>query len=245
MKKYIIAFFVLLLTAQVVFCAYGTKTYLADDAQLLNAQEAAKMEELLSVASERWNVDIVVHTTDSLYGKSAMHYTDDYYDYHGYSDDGVILMVSIAEREWWISTAGKCIAVIDADSMGHRFTAELSTGYYYDAFTAFLDGCEIALEEEKTNPAGKESAIPLAICVLIGTAVGLIAVLIMKGQLKTVRSQSGADSYVRQGSLQLRQSTDMYLYQNTTRRPKPQNNNRSGGHIGSSGRSHGGGGGRF
>ena len=247
MKKYIIAFFVLLLTAQVVFCAYGTKTYLADDAQLLNAQEAAKMEELLSAASEKWNVDIVVHTTDSLYGKSAMHYTDDYYDYHGYSDDGVILMVSMTERQWWISTAGKCIDIINADSMGKRFTAELSTGYYYDAFTAFLDGCEIAMDSGYYPSASAEpqSAIPLLVCVVFGIVVGLIVVLIMKGQLKTVRSQPCADNYVRQGSLQLRQCTDMFLYQNTTRRPKPQNNNRSGGHIGSSGRSHGGGGGRF
>lgn len=246
MKKYVIILGILLIGLQVTAFAYGSHTYLADDAGLLNDEEAVKLEELLERVSEKWDIDIVVHTTDFLGGKSPMNYTDDYYDSHGYGDDGVILMVSMAERQWWISTTGKCIAPIDTDSLGKRFTPELSAGYYYDAFTAFLDACEIAMEGETSGQTEPQPAIPLIICVLIGAAVGLIAVLVMKGQLKSVRSQAGADSYVQQGSLRLRQCTDMFLYQNTTRRAKPQNNNRSGGvHIGSSGRSHGGGGGRF
>lgn len=245
MKRYIILFCALLLSFQFAVIAHATQLYLIDDAGLLNEEEAAKLENLLAEASEIWDMDIVVHTTDSLGGKSPKVYTDDYYDYHGYGDDGVILMVSMAERVWWISTSGKCIPSIDTDRLGDWFAAALSAGYYYDAFTAFLDGCEIAMEGAMAE-MGTGPAIPLIICVLIGAVVGLISVLVMKGQLKTVRSQSGADSYVEQGSLQLRQSTDMFLYQNTTRRPKPQNSNRSGGiHVGSSGRSHGGGGGRF
>lgn len=248
MKKSIVFLCVLLLCLQATVVAYGANVYLTDDAGLLNDAEAAKLEELLDQASQKWDMDIVVHTTDSLHGKSPMNYTDDYYDYHGYGDDGVILMVSMTERQWWISTAGKCITLIDADSLGNRIIADLSVGYYYDAFTAFLDGCEIAMEEgERHTPAEPQPAIPIIICILIGAVVGLIVVLVMKGQLKSVRPQAGADSYVLQGSLELRQCTDMFLYQNTTRTAKPQNNNRSGGgfHVGSSGRSHGGGGGRF
>jgi len=246
MKRTIIFLCVLLLCLHVTALAFGSAVYLIDDAGLLNEEEAAKLEDLLAEASEKWDMDVVVHTTDSLGGKSPMNYTDDYYDDHGYGDDGVILMVSIAERQWWISTSGKCIALLDADRLGNRFDTELSTGYYYDAFTAFLDGCEIAMERESSTQTQSQPAIPLLICILIGTVVGLISVLVMKGQLKTVRSQSGADCYVKQGSLQLRQCTDIFLYQNTTRRPKPQNNTRSGGvRVGSSGRRHGGGGGRF
>ena len=245
MKKCIILFCALLLCFQFAVLARGTQNYLIDDAGLLNEEEAAKLENLLAAASEKWDIDIVVHTTDSLGGKSLMNYTDDYYDYHGYDDDGVILMVSMAEQVWWISTSGKCIPSVDTDRLGAQFDAELSTGYYYEAFTAFLDGCEIAMDGALSVQTQSQPAIPLLICILIGTVVGLICVLVMKGQLKTVRTQTGADGYVKQGSLQLRQSTDIFLYQNTTRRPKPQNNSSGGVRVGSSGRRHGGGGGRF
>lgn len=64
--------------------------------------------------------------------------------------------------------------------------------------------------------------IPLwLISLIIGALVALIVVSVMKGQLKTVHRQYGAGSYIRPGSLQLRVSTDMFLYQHTTRTPKP------------------------
>lgn len=248
MKKCIIFLCALLLCLQVIVFAYGAKVYLADDAQLLNDAEAVKLEDLLDRASETLNMDIVIHTTNSLGGKSPMTYTDDYYDKHGYGDDGVILMVCMTERQFWISTTGRCINSVDTDWLEDWFLYDLSSGYYYDAFTAFLDGCQVAMEGQYTPSDEPHPAIGLIACILIGAVVGLIVVLVMKGQLKTVRSQSGADHYVRSGSLELRQSSDMFLYQNTTRTAKPQNNSRSGGggfHVSSSGRRHGGGGGRF
>lgn len=271
MKKSVIFLCVLLLCLQVTVFVNAEQPYFIDDAQLLNDEEAAKLEDLLAAASEKLDIDIVVHTTDSLGGKTAMAYTDDYYDYHGYGDDGVILMVSMTERQWWISTAGRCIALIDSDLLGSQFAPLLSIGQYYNAFTSFLDGCEMAMEAENnpqmpdswypdteiqdvypSEPAKPQPMVPLGVCIVAGVVVGLIAVLVMKGQLKSVRSQSGAGNYIRTGSLRITQQSDMFLYQNTTRRAKPQNNNnsgsRSGGrsfHVGSSGRRHGGGGGRF
>ncbi len=60
--------------------------------------------------------------------------------------------------------------------------------------------------------------IPLwLISLAIGVAVGFLVVGVMKGQLKTVRRQNGAGSYLAPGSLQLRVKQDIYLYENTTR----------------------------
>lgn len=269
MKKMIIC--VLMLCLSVTVYAHAAAPVIADNSSLLTYEEAQKLEELVETVSDRWEIDIVILTTDSLEGKSAMAYADDYYDDHGYADDGVLLLVSMTEREWWISTCGKCIWAIDADQLGSRFVPYLSSGNYYDAFTAFLEGCDIAMEADNDRTdtdiwipdmqiqggypsatAKPQPAISLGMCIVIGAVIGLVAVLVMKGQLKSVRAQSGADSYVRTGSLQLSHRSDMFLYQNTTRRAKPQNNNHSGSHgggggihVGSSGRSHGGGGGRF
>ena len=61
----------------------------------------------------------------------------------------------------------------------------------------------------------------LIISILIGIAIGFLTVTVMKSQLRSVRSRSGAAEYLTQGSLTLHVRSDRYLYQNTTRTPKP------------------------
>lgn len=60
--------------------------------------------------------------------------------------------------------------------------------------------------------------------ILIGIAIGFVVVGVMKSQLKTVRRQSGAYNYLTSGSLNLRISTDQYLYENTSRTPRAKSN---------------------
>ncbi len=71
----------------------------------------------------------------------------------------------------------------------------------------------------------------------------------MKGQLKTVQSQSKADDYVKSGSMKLTKQNDLFLYKHVERREKPKESDRSAGgsktHTSSSGSTHGGGGGKF
>ena len=65
----------------------------------------------------------------------------------------------------------------------------------------------------------------LLICLGIGLVIALIATGIMKGQLKSVRSQSAAADYVKSGSLQVTEAHDLFLYRNIVRHPKPKSNN--------------------
>ena len=174
-------------------------------------------------------------TVDSLNGQYIRSYADDYYDYNGYADNGVLLLVAMDTREYWVSTTGSCIDDVDVSDLEDAFLSDLSDGNYYEAFCAYADAC---LDE--TMPMALWVA--LLICLGIGLVIGLITVLVMKGKLKTVRSQSGADSYMCHDAFNITHQSDIFLYQTVTRRAKPQNN---GSHGGSSGRSHGGGGGRF
>lgn len=67
--------------------------------------------------------------------------------------------------------------------------------------------------------------IPLwLVSLVIGVLIALIVVSTMKGQLKTVRHQDGAGSYIRPGSLCLTIHQDIFLYQHTTKQPKPKSN---------------------
>ena len=56
----------------------------------------------------------------------------------------------------------------------------------------------------------------LAISLVIGLAAGLIVALILKGQLKSVRKQDRAHVYVKQGSMQVNVSRDIFLYRTVT-----------------------------
>ena len=87
--------------------------------------------------------------------------------------------------------------------------------------------------------------IPIAL--VIGFVLAKIVVGVMKGQLKTVRYQAAADSYVKSGSMDITESRDMFLYHTVTRTEKPENDSSSGSstHTSSSGTTHGGGGGKF
>lgn len=65
----------------------------------------------------------------------------------------------------------------------------------------------------------------LLISIVIGVAIGFVVVSVLKGQLRSVRRQSGAADYLAAGSLTLRVNRDRYLYQNTTRTPRPKADN--------------------
>ena len=243
---------------------------LVDEARLLTDTEAAVVLETLTAITEATGLDVVIVTVDSLDGMTAMAYADDYYDYHDYSTDGVLLLVAMGEMEWHITTSGTALSLVtnaEAEQIGDAIVPYLSAGNYEMAFVTYAEQVQYhattqAVPDETVHGhaydyddydydvrVGKDPQ-GFLVCLVIGVVIGLIAVLIMKGQLKSVRSQNAAGSYVVPGSFGLTESHDLFLYRNLNRRPISQNNGSSGHgsggiHMSSSGRSHGGAGGRF
>ena len=236
--------------------ALATPGYLVDSAELLLAEERTEVEAALSQISNRYGLDVVIVTVDSTDGQSPMAFADDYYDNNGYQPDGILLLVSMEDRDWWISTAGYGItAFTDAgiEYMSDRFVPYLSEGEYAQAFLAFAGLCDTFLAHAETGDPYDNYNLPeepfdplwtLLIAAIAGLIVAAIATGVMKAQLKSVRQQAKADEYITAGSMRLTHSRDLYLYSHLNRREKPQNNGSSI-HTSSSGRSHGGGGGSF
>lgn len=236
MKRWLCLLFTLLLISALCVPVFAADSAVVDHAGLLDEDEINDLEETLEEVSEKYDIDIVVLTVESLEGKTAQRYAIDYYD-DRYGDDGVLLLVAMEDRQWHFITAGKCKTRIpDGTFEDSDFVGMLSDGDYYGAFTEFARTCDRKMASYKV--------FAVLICFGVGTVVGLVAVLIMKSKLKTVRPQAGADQYVGADSLQLTHRSDIFLYQTVTRRPRPQQSS-GGGRTGSSGRSYGGGGGRF
>ena len=255
----------LVLLLAIAFCVlclspvFAASPRLVDDADLLSASEERELTALLNEISENQGMDIVIVTVDSLNGKSPRTFADDYYDYNGYAADGVLLLVAMDSRDWYISTSGYGItALTDAgiDYISDRFLDDLSAGNYMNAFRTYAELCDDFITEAKTNEPYDYGHMPrgaypfmthLIISVLIGFLIAFIATAVMRSQLKSVRSKAGATDYVKDGSFRVTKANDFFLYRTVTRRARPKNDSSGGSstHRSSSGRSHGGGGGKF
>ena len=244
-KLFALLFAVVLCVSFVLPVNAANDTRLVDNAQLLTSSEAAELESRLDEISERQKFDVVVHTTNGTNGQYIEDYADDYYDYNGYgfgSDyDGCILVIDMAGRDWWISGCGRGEKNIDSstiDMIGDEMSSYLSSGDYYNAMVIYANRCD-----EYCNGGPYNWFFGILFSLVIGFGIALIAVLVMKGKLKSVRRQPAAHDYLVAGSMNVTLSRDMFLYRNVTRRAKPKEN--SGSHTSSSGRSHSGGGGSF
>ena len=128
--------------------------HLVDDARLLSSPEASQVEGELSRISAKYGVDIVIVTVDSIGWQSPMAYADDYYDNNGYGPDGILLLVSLEDRDWWVSTTGYGITVVtDAglQYMSERFVPYLSDGEYAQAFLEFARLCGELIAQANTG----------------------------------------------------------------------------------------------
>lgn len=127
----------------------ATPSRLVDNADLLSESEKTKLLEELDETSEKLEYDIVIVTVDTLNGKTPEQYAEDFFDYNGYgygeTYDGVILLISMENRDWYVSTSGAGEYSISSDNIsfvGDFIFAYLSMGEYYDAFSSFVDLCE-------------------------------------------------------------------------------------------------------
>lgn len=241
----------------------GDKDRVVDDADLLSAGEETALREKLGEICARQKMDIVIVTAKTLNGATPASYADDTYDYNGYgygnNRDGLLLLISMEDRDWYISTTGYGItAFTDAgiQYIGNKIKEPLSDGDYAAAFNAFAELCDDFITKARagnpydTSNMPKEPMKPVWILVAIiaGFVLSFITVGKMKGKLKTVRFQPAANSYMKADSMDITESRDMFLYNTITRTAKPKDNDSGGGsstHTSSSGSSHGGGGGKF
>lgn len=232
---------------------------LVDNANLLTYHQEQTLLQKLDEISTRQGMDVVIVTTNTLGGKTPREYADDFYDYNGYAYDGVLLLVSMEDRDWWISTSGYGItAFTDAgmEYIGDRFVPELSDENYAQAFDIFAEQCDAFITQAYTGDPYDTHNLPkepfpvvvfVVVSLIVGLIVALIATGIMREKLKSVRSKTQAADYVRSGSMKLTQSREIFLYHQVSMIPKVDGKTvgRVALGIASSGRSHGGRGGKF
>lgn len=241
------------------------RTRVVDMAELMDNTEKSSLLSKLDEISERQQLDVVVVTVNTLDNKTPADYADDFYDYNGYGfgsgKDGILLLVSMEDRDWYISTTGYGITAITdkgIEYISDQFLPKLSDGDYYESFVEYANQCDKFITQAKTGKpydVGNmpKEPFPVFSAIVTGLVVGLIAALIitsmMKGKLKTVRMQKSASDYVKKNSMKVTNRQDLFLYSHVDKTRRETSSSHGGGgsstHISSSGSSHGGGGGKF
>ena len=240
---------------------------LKDEAGLLSDDEADSLLAQLDEISERQNCDVIVVTVASLDGKTAESYADDYFDFNGYGlgqdRDGILLLLSMEDRDWAISTHGFAItAFTDAGQsyMTDHFLSYISDGEYAQGFQKYAELCDQFLTQAKEGepydtdnlPKGSVAFVWLPIDIVIGCIIAFFRAQGKKKRLKTVRKKVSARDYIVQGSLKARTNREILLNSVVSSRDISSSDNGSsdsgGGsstHTSSSGETHGGSSGKF
>ena len=248
----------------------GENDRVQDFSGVISQEDRDYLNNLYDEIAERQCVDVIICFTDTLDGMTTSEYAKNLYEENNYgygeNKDGVMLLVSFEDSDWYIATRGygkTAFTESGIQYIGNQIKDDLSDGDYAEAAEYFARLCDELLTDAKNGTPynesfgaiddgdmGTGSVLPPPMWILISIAVGVIAALIvvgiMKGKLKTVKMQTSANNYLKNGSLNITDSSDIFLYSNVTRTAKPKNNdNGSSTHESSSGNTYGGGGRKF
>ncbi|MGN0703773.1 MAG: TPM domain-containing protein, partial [Lentihominibacter sp.] len=203
---------------------------LVDEAELLTDDEESSLADKLDAVSDKWQCDVAIVTVDSLGSKTATEFADDYFDYNGYgygdNDDGIMLVISMENRDWAITTHAFGIeAFTDAgqEYIMNKVTPPLGNESYSGAFSIFADQCDVFLEKARagepydSHNLPKESHAKLYIlwiipCLIAGAIVAFVLTIKEKKSLKSVMKKAGAREYI--GKVKLNEKHDRFLYRN-------------------------------
>ena len=233
---------------------------ITDLAGVLSSSERTQILNKLNEISIRQKFDVIIVVVDSISGKTAKAYGDDFYDSNGFgqgeNSDGILLLINIKGREWAISTHGfgkEAFSDADQQKIMENILPLISQGEYSKAFSDFAALCDSTItaaladdQKEQSPPEQKKDPLrTAAISLGAGILAAFIAVSVMKSSLKSVAVQRKADNYVRDKSMNMTSEREVFLFKAVTSEPKEDAKKTSTTNTSSSGRTHGGGSGKF
>jgi len=212
-----------------------------DIADLLSNTEEAQLDTKLSSLSRKYQAQITIVTIASMDGGDIDEFTEYFYNNMGFGygekHDGVLLLVCMDPREYRIHSHGfasEAVTMDVIDAIGEEIVQDLSDGNYAAAFDIFVDRCEYYIDGH-LNGFPFDFAGNLAIALIIGIVAGLIVAFVLKGQLKSVRKQNQANTYVKSDSVNITVQSELFLYRDIKRTEKESSSSSRSGSSGNTG----------
>lgn len=239
-----------------------------DNSALFSSEQIISLENSISDISNKYEMDIVIVTTDDVEGKSSRDYADDFFDYKGYGlgndNSGILMLINMEDREVYLSTSGKGVNYFTdnrIESILDDVYYHLGDGDYFKGAEAFLSSTERFLEsgipsnqytvDENGNKieTSEDIAGRIGMSILIALVVSSVVCGIVVFSYRKPAAVA-EESYIDRSSIKFTKRSDRFITSHTTSRKIPKNNNNSSGgasttHTSTSGNSHGGGGRSF
>ena len=274
MKKKVFSLILfLMLIFSLVIPASASGNFVSDEAGLLSESDISTLNDASASIYDEHGIAVFVATAESLGGRDVVDTADLLLESTGVKE-GILLYLSMEERDYAISTMGEETIWYFNDpnlhAMENEFLPYLSDGDYARGFEKFVTLCDDVITYEKENANNNApyegddgyyvssgpkifSPIRLIVSFLIGLLGAGIPLSAHKKAIQNVAKKTEASAYVRQGGLPLSESQDIFLYRHVNRIPRNvDTGNRGGGsrpggttHFSSSGVSHGGSHGKF
>ena len=226
-----------------------------DEADILTDSEEKELDAKIATIEQSHKVRILIGTMKSTDGTPLGKIANNVVDQIPADNGTIVLLLSMKERDWYISTDNKMRTRITdgkgVDYLAGEFLPDLKEGKYAAAFTAFAATTDEMLtyyekEGEPYDPANAFDLMALGIALACALILGGTIYYMLYEYESNVRSAAEADAYLNHDSFQLTQSEDNFLYTTVTRREKEKRESSSSNvSTSSSDSSHGGGGGKF
>ena len=227
-----------------------------DEAEILTDSEEKELDAKIATIEQSHKVRILIGTMKSTDGTPLGKIANNVVDQIPADNGTIVLLLSMKERDWYISTDNKMRARITdgkgVEYLSGEFLPDLKEGKYAAAFTTFAATTDEMLtyyekEGEPYDPANAFNLMALGIALACALILGGTIYYVLYEYESNVRSAAEADAYLNHDSFRLTQDEDNFLYTTVTRRTKEKKESSSGSNVStsSSDSSHGGGGGKF
>ena len=227
-----------------------------DEAEILTDSEEKELDAKIATIEQSHKVRILIGTMKSTDGTPLGKIANNVVDQIPADNGTIVLLLSMKERDWYISTDNKMRTRITdgkgVDYLAGEFLPDLKEGKYAAAFTAFAATTDEMLtyyekEGEPYDPANAFNLMALGIALACALILGGTIYYVLYEYESNVTFAAEADAYLNHDSFRLTQDEDNFLYTTVTRRAKEKKESSSGSNVStsSSDSSHGGGGGKF
>ena len=236
--------------------------YVTDTAGLLSQNQLEELNSLAEQVSQRYSCGVYIVTVDDYknYNPSSVaECAEGIYNYYklgyGTDRDGVLLLLSMADRDFDIAAYGDfgnySFTDYGKEVLADTFLDNFRVNDWYGGFRDYISNSGDFLQNARngepvdtyggSGSAGMPAGLKLAIVILVPCLIALIAVSSMKAKMKTAREKTTAEDYLVRGSLNLRIREDRFINRTQHVEVIQETSHRSGGggtSVGASGFSH-------
>jgi uncharacterized protein len=229
------------------FAAQTERTYVQDLYGLLSEQERADLEAKAQEIAQQYQfaVNIVIvdryqdYNSSSVYEAAKTIYRDWKLGY-GEDQDGILLLLSMDERDYANIAYGYgnyAFTDYGKEQQDKQFLDDFRNNDWYNGFSDYLavSAQYLRLAREGTPydvdnaPKGISPIVRVAATVILPLVIAALAVLGMKGQMKSVAHATNADDYVIVPNVHMTVSDDVYTHTTRTERKIERSERSSGG----------------